>query len=593
MFTFEQLFEAANPNRNPRLKLDIGDTVVVIDSIKTAGYEPKKNQSMAGKQGTVIARYPYSMSLKIGVDFGDGKEYKFNSQYLERVFQPDEPVPVDKKIDILDKAVSKSGGIIEQYDEQKHQQINQVNLAYLAQMAQTLKSAVAGSSKLGTLNTTNAVLKAVSSTLLKPLFVVNFPSNLIFPLYLTNISDATNAAAYAAALSLLNLTIATNTPKLSDDKVFVETGAQGCAVIFYQHNSTATTADFFMCALQPSDGWPTSLVDQFAYHNVSNFHYQNIDRPINSSLLYYILYSLTPMNAKNDVKSHFSCPAAYAVGTSYYTSVTHYKQTIAAFIKHIKGAISKQSMIRGQMQGVKAFGPDLIMNFDRGRLQSTQQDPSVVMKIEDIESLLWIDNNDYNQDRQPNSIFKQGADEYFCYEDAEDKSFIFTQQTKQQIVNTNGTLFRYACPGNLGSYLTQNLKANAAVDNNATINIFICKKYTAAKNLKFLLPYNDVPNQYVAVVSENNLNKLLSGNISDADYTNLIDAVSLYLQLKNQYNWPDSNYICLAPYESRESGIQGVMLPSNIIQSVEEYKQFKSQIRQDIGDELADIGDMF
>jgi hypothetical protein len=35
------------------------------------------------------------------------------------------------------------------------------------------------------------------------------------------------------------------------------------------------------------------------------------------------------------------------------------------------------------------------------------------------------------------------------------------------------------------------------------------------------------------------------------------------------------------------------MLPSNIIQSVEEYKQFKSQIRQDIGDELADIGDMF
>jgi hypothetical protein len=194
MFTFEQLFEAANPNRNPRLKLDIGDTVVVIDSIKTAGYEPKKNQSMAGKQGTVIARYPYSMSLKIGVDFGDGKEYKFNSQYLERVFQPDEPVPVDKKIDILDKAVSKSGGIIEQYDEQKHQQINQVNLAYLAQMAQTLKSAVAGSSKLGTLNTTNAVLKAVSSTLLKPLFVVNFPSNLIFPMHLTNIADATNAA---------------------------------------------------------------------------------------------------------------------------------------------------------------------------------------------------------------------------------------------------------------------------------------------------------------------------------------------------------------------------------------------------------------
>ena len=592
MFTFEQLFEAVNPNRNPRLKLDIGDTVVVKDIIKTAGYEPKKNQNMVGKQGTVIARYPGSMSLKIGVDFGDGKQYKFNSAYLERVFQPEEPVPVDKKIDILDKAVFKSGGIIEKYDEQKHQQINQANLAYLAQMAQTLKSVAAGSSKLGALNTANTVLKAVTSTL-KPLFVVNFPSNLIFPMYLTNIADATNASAYAAALSLLNLTIATNTPKLSDDTVFVETGTQGCTVIFYQHNSTATTVDFFLCALQPSEGWPASLVDQFAYHNVSNFYFKDIDRPINSSLLYYILYSLAPRNVKNDVKSHFSCPAAYAVGTSYYTSVTQYKQTIAAFIKLIKGATSKQSMIRGQMQGVKAFGPDLIMNFDRGRLQSTQQDPSVVMKIEDTESLLWIDNNDYNQDRQPNSIFKQGADEYFCYEDAEGKSFIFTQQTKQQIVNSNSTLFRYACPGSLGSYLFQNLKSNAAVDDNATINVFICKKYAAVKNLKFLLPYNDVPNQYVAVVSENNLNKLLSSNISDADYTNLIDAVSLYLQLKNQYNWPDSNYICLAPYESIESGFQGVMLPSNIIQSVEEYKQFKSQIRQDIGDELADIGDMF
>jgi hypothetical protein len=590
MFTFEQLFEAVNPNRNPRFKLDVGDAVVVKDIITTAGYEPKKNQSMAGKQGTVIARYPYSMSLKIGVDFGDGKEYKFNSQYLERVLQPDDAVPVDKRIDILDKAVSKSGGIIEKYDEQKHQQINQANLAYLTQMAQTLKSAAAGSSNLGTLHTVSSVLKAVSSTSLKPLFVVNFPSNLIFPVHLVNISDATNAAAYAAALSLLNLTIATNTPKLSDDRVFVETGAQGCTVIFY-HSSAAT--DLFMCALEPSSGWPASLIDQFAYHNVSNFHYHNIDRPINSSLLYYILYSLTPDNAKNDVKRHFSCPATYAVGTSYYTSVTHYKQAIAAFIKLIKGATSNQSMIRGQMQGVKAFGPDLIMNFDRGRLQSTQQDPSVVMKITDVEALLWIDDNEYNQDRQPNSIIKQGADEYFCYEDAEGKSFIFTQQTKQQIVDTNSTLFRYACQGSLGSYLTHNLKANAAVDNNATINIFICKKYTAVKNLKFLLPYNDVPNQYVAVVSENNLNKLLNSNISDADYTNLIDAVSLYLQLKNQYSWPDSNYICLAPYESRESGFQGVMLPSNIIQSVERRIKFKSQIRQDIGDDLADIGDMF
>jgi len=599
MFTFEQLFEAVNPNRNPRFKLDVGDTVVVKNIITTAGYEPKKNQSMAGKQGTVIARYPYSMSLKIGVDFGDGKEYKFTSQYLERVMQPDDAVPVDKRIDILDKAVSKSAGIIEKFDAQKHQQISDNNLAYISAVATALDQA----SKNMTYTDGPAALSRVKDKIttnasgLQPVFVVNFPSNLIFPFYAVGVADeqyaAKNIAMYAAALSLLDVSLATDAAvQPYGDYIMVKTGSQGCSIVFYQYQN-----QFTISSLGPQAGHGASLFKPFASRNFRYYYKNGVqqDKNLAGTLIkHFFGYSYT-LNSKNIV-NHLRVMVSQIVDVDYSVAASRFKDTIASYIKFIKESIAKQPMFLGQYHGIKAFGPDLILNFDHGKLQSTQQDPSVIMRIApDAEALLWIDGEEYNENRQPNAVFKFGSDEYFSYTYTNNYSFIFTQQTKQQIKQQSTHSITSIIGNTLGNFdgeLTQSSVADAAAIN---IVVFKTKDFTQLQQLKFLSSFKKINDKKTIIIAQNGLNKMLSSRVSDENMRGLSDAVTMYLQLKNQCSWPDSDYICLAVdyigYGNND--IAYALFPSSIIQTVEEYKQFKSQLRQDIGDDLADIGDMF
>jgi hypothetical protein len=598
MFTFEQLFEAANPNRNPRLKLDVGDTVLVKDFIKTASYEPQKNKNMVGKQGTVVARYPMSQSLKIGVDFGDGKEYKFNSQYLDRVLQPDDAVPVDKRIDILDKAVFKSAGIIEKYDAQKHQQISDNNIAYISAVATALDQA----SKNMTYTGGAAVLSRVKDKIttnasdLQPVFVVNFPGNLIFPFYAVGVADANyatkNTAMYASALSLLDVSLATGAAVQPDgDYIMVKTGSQGCSIVFYQYKD-----QFVISALDPMDGNGVSLFKPFSNRHFSHYYMgqTKFDKQLAGTLIKHFMGNSYIFDAKN-IANKLQAMVSQMVGIEHTVSATRFKNTIALYIKFIRESIAKQPMFLGQFHGIKAFGPDLILNFDHGKLQSTQQDPSVVMRIApDAEALLWIDGNEFSENRQPNGVFKFGSNEYFSYTST-NNSFIFTQQTKQQISAKSKQSIVHIIDNTLGGIDKELMKSSVA--NDAAINVVIFKNadFPQLQQLKFLLPFNEINDRDSIIISQNGLNKMLSGTLNDENLNGLSDAVAMYLQLKNECNWPDSDYICLAvDYTGYgNDNIGYTLFPSDIIQSVEKYNQFKSQMRQDIGDEMADIGDMF
>lgn len=602
MFTFEQLFEAANPNRNPRLKLDVGDAVLVKDTIATASYEPQKNRNMVGKQGTVVARYPYSMSLKIGVDFGDGKEYKFNSQYLDRVLQPDDAVPVDKRIDILDKAVSKSAGIIEKYDAQKHQQISDNNLAYISAAATALKQASKNSTyTVGGgavyLNRLKDKIAANASDL-QPVFVVNFPGSLIFPFYAVGVADEKNAAKniamYAAALSLLDVSLATEAAVKPDgDYIMVKTGSQGCSIVFYQYKD-----QFVVSALRPQQGHGASLFKPFASRNFTQYHTRGVDaeKQLAGTILRHFFGDSYILDGKN-IANQLKTMVAQIVDVEYSVAASRFKDTIASYIKFIKESIAKQPMLLGQFHGIKAFGPDLILNFDHGKLQSTQQDPSVVMRIApDAEALLWIDGEEYNENRQPNGVFKFGADEYFSYMNSNNVSYIFTQQTKQQIT-TGGTKLHLSniISGSLNAISSQ-WKINSIADG-STINVVVFDNFPQLQQLKFLAPFSDVKsyNNSAIVIAQDGMNKMLNGSLNDEILNDLSDAVAMYLQLKNECSWPDSDYICLAvDYNAYASNSIGYALfPRNLIQTVEKHKKFKSQLRQDLGDDLADIGDIF
>lgn len=600
MFTFEQLFEAANPNRNPRLKLDVGDTVHVKDMIATASYEPQKNRNMAGKQGTVVARYPMAQSLKIGVDFGDGKQFKFSSGYLERVFQPDDAVPVDKRIGILDKAVSKSAGIIEKYDAQKHQQISDNNIAYISAVATALNQASKHMTYVGgaaILNTVKNKITANASDL-QPVFVVNFPGNLIFPFYAVGVADEKNAAKniamYASALSLLDVSLATEAAVKPDgDYIMVKTGAQGCSIVFYQYKD-----QFVISALDPMDGNGASLFKPFASRNFSQYYTNGIasKRHLAGQILRHFFGDSYLLDAKNIV-NQLKAMSIQMVGIDYSVAASKFKNTIALYIKFIKESIAKQPMFLGQYNGIKAFGPDLILNFDHGKLQSTQQDPSVVMRIApDAEALLWIDGEEYNENRQPNGVFKFGTDEYFSYMNSNNVSYIFTQQTKQQITTGSTKLHISRIMGGYLHGINSQWKINS-IDDGSTINVVAFDNIPQLNQLKFLLPYSEVKtyNNNAIVVTQDGINKLLHGSLNYGNMRSLSDAVEIYLQLKNQCNWPDSDYICFAnDYNGVASNDIGyILFPSNMIQSIEKYRQFKSQMRQDIGDELADIGDMF
>lgn len=568
MYTFEQLFEAANPNRNPRLKLDIGDTVVVLDTIKTVGYEPQKNKNMVGKQGKVIARYPYPQSLKIGVDFGDGKEFKFNSHYLERVIQPGETAPVSrdtKKQEIINQLVAKNPQVFQLYDEQKHQQILEDTIKFIKSVEKSVPSNMSPS---------------IDFTTYTPLYVVNFPSNIIFPIILTSKTDT---KLLIAALSILGLTPVPQAISLKDN-IMVQTGPQGCSFV------VISTSRWSVVAPLNISEYPNTIT---------------ITDPINESTTYLStnlpIYSLlantlvTEMNTKSSFSKYLCITSVYPAHFEYGDSIATFKKLMSVYDTFVKTIVAKQPILNGKLNGVKAFGPDLIVNFADGKLHSTEQEPSLILKKPHdefpIEVLLWIDGSQFS-DRQPNAIFKKKDREFYVYMQPQhsNESLLFTQQTKQQMVDKYGHLFSTSVPNTQIAY---DLEMMTSIDDSTTIN-YVCFGRLDLESLKGFAKYSSFDK--AIFLSDASITKMTQSNISNDAMENLTNIISRYLQLKDRFGWPDCDMVCLCDsfkgnyYTSNE---RYLAFPSNLLTIIQQYKQFKAQTRQDIGDELADIGDMF
>lgn len=573
MYTFEQLFEAANPNRNPRLKLDVGDTVVVLDTIKTVGYEPQKNKNMVGKQGTVVARYPYPQSLKIGVDFGDGKEFKFNSHYLERVVQPGETAPVSrdtKKQEIINQLVAKNPQVFQLYDEQKHQQILQDTINYIKSVE---KSAP----------TVPSIFKpSLEGMTYTPLYVVNFPPNIIFPI---TTPPKTDIKLLVAALSILGLTPAPQAISLKDN-IMVQTGAQGCSFAAISTNKWSVVTPLNISEYPKT----ITIVDPI---NESKPYLSNtVKTPINTLL---VSTFINEMNTNSSFSKYLCITPVYPAHFEYGDSIATFKKLMNVYATFVKTIVAKQPILYGKLNGVKAFGPDLIVNFADSKLQSTEQEPSLVLKKPHdefpIEALLWIDGSQFS-DRQPNAIFKNKDREFYGYMQPQhsDDSMLFTHQTKQQMLDTHGQIFYTSVPNTQIAY---DLEEMTSIDDSTTIN-YVCFGSLNLESLKEFAKYSSFNN--AIFLSDASIAKMTQDNISNDAMENLTNIISRYLQLKDHFGWPDCDMVCLCDsfksthYRSNE---RYLAFPSNLLTLIQQYKQFKAQTRQDIGDELADIGDMF
>lgn len=573
MYTFEQLFEAANPNRNPRLKLDIGDTVVVLDIIKTAGYEPQKNKNMVGKQGIVIARYPYSQSLKIGVDFGDGKEFKFNSHYLERVVQPGETAPVSrdaKKQDIMNQLAAKNPQLIQVYDQQKHQQILSNTLMYL----KALKEQGAKISEYaGAMDFGNA-----SSFI--PLYVVNFPPNMVFAIK----TDGLNTKTIAGVLAILGLAIAPQALTMQNI-IMVQTSAQGCSFVVCTTTSGFTRTVLPLCVRL----WDSPLSIVGAFRDLKNYTLRQ-QNPL-GTLLYNTMANIT-----SPVEKYLTLPAANALVEEAGEGVADFKKYINSYVKFVKTTVAKQALIAGQLNGVKAFGPELIVNFVSGKPQSTDQEPSIMMKDQDpvipVEALLWIDDTNFS-DRLPNAVFKIKDSEFYGYMQPQNlkDSMLYAHLTKQQMTNKQEEIFS-TCTSNV--FIAYDLEKMPSISDAATIN-YVC--YGSLPGLARLIEFKKFSEMMSAIfLTDKSIAEITKSNLSDSAMSNLTNIISQYLQLKDQHGWPDCDIVCLCDTSNgtrRDADVRYFAFPSNLLTMIQQYKQFKAQTRQDIGDELADIGDVF
>lgn len=569
MYTFEQLFEAANPNRNPRLKLDVGDTVVVLDTIKTVGYEPQKNKNMVGKQGTVIARYPYPQSLKIGVDFGDGKEFKFNSHYLERVVQPGETAPVSrdtKKQEIINQLVAKNPQVFQLYDEQKHQQILENTINYIKSAENSIS---------------HGFKQSLEDATYTPLYVVNFPPNIIFPITTT---PKTDIKLLVAALSILGLTPAPQAISLKDN-IMVQTGSQGCSFVVVSAGRWSVVAPLNISEYPKT----ISIVDPI---NESMPYLSNAKPPIHSLL---VSIFINEMNTNSSFSKYLCITSVYPTCFGYSDSIATFKKLMNVYATFVKTIVAKQPILHGKLNGVKAFGPDLIVNFADSKLQSTEQEPSLVLKKPHdefpIEALLWIDGSQFS-DRQPNAIFKNKDREFYGYMQPQhsDDSMLFTHQTKQQMLDTHGQIFYTSVPNTQIAY---DLEEMTSIDDSTTIN-YVCFGSLDLESLKEFAKYSSFDT--AIFLSDASIAKMTQDNISNDAMKNLTNIISRYLQLKDHFGWPDCDMVCLCDsfksthYRSSE---RYLAFPSNLLTMIQQYIRFKAQIRQDIGDELADISDEF
>lgn len=570
MYTFEQLFEAANPNRNPRLKLDIGDTVVVLDTIKTVGYEPQKNKNMVGKQGKVIARYPYPQSLKIGVDFGDGKEFKFNSHYLERVVQPDEVAPVSrdtKKREIVNQLVAKNPQVFQLYDEQKHQQILENTINYIKSVENSIS---------------HGYKQSLNGATFTPLYVVNFPPNIIFPIAMLPKSDA---KSIVAALSILGLSLAPQAVSLKDN-FMVQTGSQGCSFVVVSASKWSVIAPLNTALYSNA----MSIVEPI-----------NESRPFSSSAAKTPLRSLLVSTFGDEMSTNSSFSKYLCIIPvrmqyfEYGENVGNFKKIMSSYATFVKTTVARQPILNGKLNGIKAFGPDLIVNFADGKLQSTEQEPSLVLKIPDeefpSEALLWIDGTQFS-DRQPNAIFKRKDREFYGYMQPQhsDDSMLFTHQTKQQMIDTHGQIFYTSSPN---TWISYDLAEMTSIDDSTTIN-YVCFGELNLESLKEFAKYSSFDR--AIFLSDASITKMTQSSISNEAMENLTNIVSRYLQLKDHFGWPDCDMVCLCDSSQGihySSTIRYFAFTSNLLTKIQQHKQFKDQIRKKIGDQLADIGDMF
>lgn len=391
--TFEQLFEAhvAPPGfkRNPRLKLDLHDEVEVLDTIQTSSYEPQKNKAMVGKVGVVVGRYPATQSLKIGVDFGDGKEYKFNSHYLQLV-GGNAPTAQDKVKDTVAQILAKSPELFQAYDEQKHAAAFEICKELAAKNSYTAKHA--------------------PDATLSPLFVIKLPANITFYLRIKLLPTEVNTMKMYSQLGIFV------SPMALSSGTALQTGADGATIVVLQVDTSKQSfiVNCLGCTEQANTYSRCSPLEFLTF--TSSWYGSSGTRNVDP-IYKYVINAIFTHNS--DLLNRLCLYPTYLVGIGQYTGFysqlnkTNIKQIYDNTKRFVASAQKFSETFNANNSGLKVFPRSgLMINFDQqGNVASNSVDPSVVFKSNvngtEIEAMLWA-NGSANADRNPFAIFASG-----------------------------------------------------------------------------------------------------------------------------------------------------------------------------------------